>query len=75
MILMIYNLPPGMYMRSKFMFFFMVILSPNSSSQNIYVCLQLLINELKQLWSSKALTYDVLRKKNSDEGSFDMDYQ
>jgi hypothetical protein len=39
MILMIYNLPPGMCMRLKFMFLFTVILSPNSSGQNIDVCL------------------------------------
>ena len=42
----------------------MVILDPNSLSQNIDVCFQLLIDELKQLWSFRALTYEVLRKQN-----------
>jgi hypothetical protein len=51
-------------MRSEFMFLFTVIPSPNSLGQNIDVCLRLLIGELKQLWSSGALTYDVSRKQN-----------
>jgi hypothetical protein len=46
------------------MFLSMVIPGLNSSGQNIDVCLQPLIDELTQLWSSKALTYDVLRKQN-----------
>jgi hypothetical protein len=46
------------------MFLFMVILSPNSLGRNMDVCLQLLIDELTQLWSSRALTYDVLTKQN-----------
>jgi hypothetical protein len=40
----------------------MVIPDPNSLSQNIDVCIQLLIDELKQLWSSRPLTYDISRK-------------
>jgi hypothetical protein len=63
-ILMVYNLPLEMCMRSEFMFFFTVIPSPNSPGQNINVCLRLLFGELKQLWSSRALTYDVSRKQN-----------
>jgi hypothetical protein len=63
-ILMVYNLPLEMCMRSEFMFLFTVIPSPNSLGQNIDVCLRLLIGELKQLWSSGALTYDVSRKQN-----------
>jgi hypothetical protein len=59
-ILMIYYLPPGMCMRLNFMFFYMVIRSPNSLGRNINVRLRPLIDELKQLWSSRALTYDVL---------------
>jgi hypothetical protein len=61
---MVYNLPLEMCMRSEFMFFFTVIPSPNSPGQNINVCLRLLFGELKQLWSSRALTYDVSRKQN-----------
>jgi hypothetical protein len=40
------------------------IYGPNSSGWNIDVFLQLLIGKLKQLWSSRALTYDVSRKQN-----------
>jgi hypothetical protein len=46
-ILMIYNLPPEMCISSKFMFLSMVIPDPNSPGQNIDVCLQPLIDELK----------------------------
>jgi hypothetical protein len=60
----VYNLLSGIYMRPEFMFLSMVIPGLNSSGQNIDVCLQPLIDELTQLWSSKALTYDVLRKQN-----------
>jgi hypothetical protein len=44
------------------MFLSMVIPSPSSLGQNIDVCLCPLIDELTQLWSSGALTYDILRK-------------
>jgi hypothetical protein len=46
------------------MFLSMVRPGPNSLGQNIDVCLRPLIDELTQLWSSKALTYDVSRKQN-----------
>ena len=45
-------------------FFFMVILGLSSPGQNIDVCLRPLIDELTQLWSSRALTYDISRKQN-----------
>jgi hypothetical protein len=61
---MVYNLPPGMFMRPEFMFLSMVIPGPSSPGWNIDVCLRLLINELTQLWSSGALTYDISRKHN-----------
>jgi len=63
-ILTVYNLQLGMCMRSKFMFLSMVIPGSNSLGWNIDVCLRPLIDELTQLWSSRALTYDVLRKHN-----------
>jgi len=40
-----------MCMRLEFMFLSTTIPSSNSLSRNIDVCLQLLIDELKQLWS------------------------
>jgi hypothetical protein len=63
-ILTVYNLPPGMCMRLKFMFLSMVIPGPSSSVRNIDVCLRPLIDELAQLWSSRAFTYDISRKQN-----------
>jgi len=63
-ILMVYNLPPGMCMRPEFMFFSMVISSLSSLGWNIDVYLHPLIDELTQLWSSGALTYDISRKHN-----------
>jgi len=63
-ILTVYNLPAGMCMRPEFMFLSMVIPGPSSPGQNIDVCLRPLIGELMQLWSSRALTYDISRKQN-----------
>jgi len=42
----------------------MVILGLSSPGRNIDVYLRLLIDELTQLWSSGALTYDISRKQN-----------
>ena len=46
------------------MFLSMVIPGPSSPGRNIDVCLCPLIDELTQLWSSGALTYDISRKQN-----------
>jgi len=46
------------------MFLSTIIPSPSSLRQNINVCLRPLIDELAQLWSSRALTYDISRKQN-----------
>jgi len=45
-ILTVYNLPPGMCMRPKFMFLSTVIPGPSNPVQNIDVCLKPLIDEL-----------------------------
>jgi len=63
-IMIVYNLSPGMCMRPEFMFLSMVIPVPSSPRRNIVVCLRPLIDELTQLWSSRALTYDISRKQN-----------
>jgi len=42
----------------------MVIPGMSSPGRNIDVCLSPLIDELTQLWSSRALTYDISRKQN-----------
>jgi hypothetical protein len=46
------------------MLFSIIIPSPSSLGLNIDVCLQLLIDELKQLWSFRTLIYDVSRKQD-----------
>jgi hypothetical protein len=51
-------------MRPEFMFLSMVIPGFNSLGWNIDVCLRPLIDELKHLWSSRALTYDASKKHN-----------
>jgi len=72
----VYNLPPEMCIRSEFMFLSTVIPGPSSLGWNIDVCLQPLIDELAQLWSPGAVTYDISRKKIFlNEGGFDVDYQ
>ena len=53
-----------MCMKPEFMFLSMVIPGPSSPGRNIDVCLRPLIDELMQLWSSRALTYDISRKHN-----------
>jgi hypothetical protein len=46
------------------MFLSTVIPGPSSSGRNIDVCLRPLINELMQLRSSRALTYDISEEQN-----------
>jgi len=46
------------------MFLSIVIPGPSSPGRNIDVCPRPLIDELTQLWSSRALTYDISRKQN-----------
>ena len=46
------------------MFLSTVITGPSSPGLNIDVFLRPLIDELEQLWSSRALTYDISRKQN-----------
>jgi hypothetical protein len=53
-----------MCIKPEFVFLYMVVLSPYIRGENIIVCFSLLINELNQLWSVGALTYDVQRKHN-----------
>ena len=46
------------------MFLSIVIPGLNSPRQNIDVCLRSLIDELTQLWFSRALTFNISRKQN-----------
>jgi len=65
-----------MCVRPKFIFLSTVIPGLSSLGRNIDVCLRPLIDELMQLWSSGALTYDryIEEIKFCCKGDFDMDY-
>ncbi|KAL0328133.1 UNVERIFIED_CONTAM: hypothetical protein Scaly_2245900 [Sesamum calycinum] len=54
-----YNLPPGMCMSSKYMFLTMVIPSPSNPKCLIDVYLEPLTEELLQLWHVDVRTYDI----------------
>ena len=49
-ILMVYNLPPGLCMQRSYMMMSLLIEGPTSPKQNIDVYLQPLIEELNKLW-------------------------
>ena len=51
-------------MRPEFMFLSTFTPGPSSPRRNIDIYLRPLIDELTQLWSSEALTYDISRKQN-----------
>ncbi|KAL0309090.1 UNVERIFIED_CONTAM: hypothetical protein Sradi_5851300 [Sesamum radiatum] len=53
-----YNLPPGMCMKSEYMFLTMVIPDPSNPKRLIDVYLQPLIDELLQLWHVGVQTHD-----------------
>ncbi|KAK4389754.1 hypothetical protein Sango_2312400 [Sesamum angolense] len=53
-----YNLPPGMCMKSEYMFLTMVIPGPSNPKRLIDVYLQPLIDELLQLWHVGVRTHD-----------------
>ncbi|KAL0408439.1 UNVERIFIED_CONTAM: hypothetical protein Sradi_1778300 [Sesamum radiatum] len=58
-----YNIPPGMCMKSKYMFLSLIIPGPANPKRLIDVYLQPLIEELVQLWQVGAQTYDASRKE------------
>ena len=61
--LMIYNLPPWMCMKSEYSILSLLIPGPRSPGNDIDIYLQPLINELKLLWDSGVETYDASRNE------------
>ncbi|XP_057718959.1 uncharacterized protein LOC130933375 isoform X2 [Arachis stenosperma] len=59
-----YNLPPGMCMKDPYLFLTCLIPGPNNPKANIDVFLGPLIDELNELWNPGVLTYDIVEKKN-----------
>ena len=49
-VLIIYNLPQWLSMKSKYLMLTLLILSPQSPEKNIDVFLPLLVDELNELW-------------------------
>ncbi|XP_017970474.1 PREDICTED: uncharacterized protein LOC18609682 [Theobroma cacao] len=62
--LCVYNLPPWIRMKQRYIFLNMVIPGKKSPSQNIDVFLRPLIKELTLLWRQGVVTYDAYRKQN-----------
>ncbi|CAH9142220.1 unnamed protein product [Cuscuta epithymum] len=58
-----YNLPPGMCMKSPYMFLTLIIPGPNNPKNKIDVYMQPLIDELKMLWDTGVVTFDAARKE------------
>ena len=61
--LMIYNLPPWMCMKSEYSILSLLIPGPRSPGNDIDIYLQPLIDELKLLWDSTVETYDASRNE------------
>ena len=61
--LMTYNMPPWMCMKSEYSILSLLIPGPRSPGNDIDVYLQPLIDELKLLWNSGVETYDASRNK------------
>ncbi|XP_074377183.1 uncharacterized protein LOC141718703 [Apium graveolens] len=53
-----YNLPPSMYMKSEFLMLSLIIPSPESPKNAIDAYMQPLLKELKELWETGIETYD-----------------
>jgi hypothetical protein len=63
-ILVPYNLPPWMCMKSSYFFLSMIVPGPRAPGHDLDVFLQPLIAELKELWDVGVDTYDASKKRN-----------
>ncbi|XP_024014224.1 uncharacterized protein LOC112088177 [Eutrema salsugineum] len=59
-----YNLPPGMCMRTEYLFLTILNSGPNHPRASLDIFLRPLIDELKDLWSTGVNAYDVSLKQN-----------
>jgi len=62
-ILTLYNLPPWKCMKSPNLLLSLLIPEPTSPGNKIDVYLQLLVDDLKELWNDGVSTYDALMKE------------
>jgi len=63
-ILVIYNLPPWLCLKHKFMMLSMLIFGPYQPGNDIDVYLTPLIDDLKHLWKTEVEVYDGYMKEN-----------
>ena len=63
-LLMVYNLPPGLCMQRPYMLMSLLIEGPTGPKQNIDVYLQPLIEELNLLWGTGISTWDASAKQH-----------
>jgi len=56
-----YNLPPWLCIKPPYLMLSLLIDGPNSPGMDIDVCLQPLIEKLKELWEVGVETYDAYR--------------
>ena len=61
--LVIYNLPPWMCMKRKFIMLSLLISRPKQPGNDLDVYLAPLIDDLKTLWNVGVETYDAFKKK------------
>ena len=61
---MIYNLPPWLCMKLKYMMLFMLISGPKQPGNDIDIYLKPLIEDLKILWQNGVEVYDGYRKES-----------
>ena len=57
-VLVNYNLSPGIFMKPEFLSLCFIIPGPKSPGQDIDVYMQPLVKELKELWEIGVETYD-----------------
>lgn len=63
MVLVPYNFPPWMCMKDPYFMMSLLIPGPKSHGNDIHMCLQLLIDEVKELGEKCAKTYHVATKE------------
>ena len=61
---MIYNLPPTLCMKRKYMMLSMMISGPKQPGNDIYVYLNPLIEDLKLLWNEGVDVFDVFKNES-----------
>ncbi|XP_058195233.1 uncharacterized protein LOC131311699 [Rhododendron vialii] len=63
-ILVTYNLPPGLCMKKKFMMLSLLISGPHQPGNDIDVFLEPLIDDLKSLWKEGVEAYDAYKQQH-----------